>query len=479
MAAQIIPNIFSGPRDAFTWNVGWLYQNVFHLDKGPQSVISVISGVWDGLNDPIIGAYMDHKNYRSQVNRWVMRAQAIVIGLLSVIQMFHLGLSTWQRVLLIIVVNNIKSLFSTAGNVSGSKVYAQITPHSDQRARVISASAIGGTIHDMLTGLFWPLIGLKDILDLNPYVIFLIGTILFSIPAIFTDMAPSFVRQRVPDTPQPEKKLSLKELAIEIKDCFAIMRHNKFFLLNTFARFITVFTPSVSDGDFYRFCGISETVNELFPKGKGKVNGELLLSIRGSIAYAPATIAQPFAVPLIKKVGGARNMMVLNSAVNAGFNLLRYFAGVKTIPGILFVWGSEMFANFFGKIDGVAANVIKYEMFDYVEWKTGRRSEGVNMAVDGLLNKVVLNQIDTVVGNLALAKAGFRAALELNQPASYVKWATIFYFLSPVFDQVVYIVCRMFYKYPEKLRRQVEEELIERRKLAEKMAKAAEVTAGS
>ena len=35
----------------------------------------------DGLNDPVIGAYMDHRNDRSQVNRWVMRTQSVVIGI--------------------------------------------------------------------------------------------------------------------------------------------------------------------------------------------------------------------------------------------------------------------------------------------------------------------------------------------------------------------------------------------------------------
>jgi len=473
MAAHIVPGVFSGSRDAFMWNTTWLYQNVFHMDKGPQSVMGVASGVWDGLNDPIIGAYMDHKNYRSQVLRWIMRVSVLFVGIFSVIPLFHMGLSTWQRVVLIIIINSIKSLFSTTKNVAGPKVYARITPHSSERAKIITATAVGNTIHDIMVGLFWGIMGLKDILGWDAYTIFVVGAVAFTIPAMFFDMAPSFVLQRVPDTDSPAEAMNLKETVLEIKESFAVMRHNKFFILETIARFITVFTPSVSDSDFYRFSGINNTVDNLIASGSGKLNGELLLFIRNSVIGSPANFGQPFAVPLIKRVGGPRNMLMLFNMSQAVFSLLRYFVGFKSIPRILTIWGTEMIGMFFQKMDEVAKDIIKYEMLDYVEWKTGRRSEGVSMAVEGLLKKVALDNIDMVVGNLALTRVGFRADLELNQPPGYIKWATIFYFLCPVLDHLVYVIARWFYKYPASMRDQVEAELIERRRLAVEMAEAA------
>ena len=138
---------------------------------------------------------------------------------------------------------------------------------------------------------------------------------------------------------------------------------------------------------------------------------------------------------------------------------------VSLFPDVL-LWGVNLVSNLFSKWDSVAGGIADYEMLDYVEWKTGRRSEGVKTAVDGLINKVVLNNIDTVVGSIALSRAGFDPKLETRQPPRYVKWATVFYFLSPVLDNLFYFTARLFYKYPAKLRDQVEAELIERRKLA-------------
>jgi len=467
LAAQIVPNVFGGLRDTFTGNLGWLWQNVFHMDKGPQAVMGTVSAVWDGLNDPFIGAYMDYKNYPSRVHRWVMRVSVLVNNLLTLALVFDLGLSVWQRVALIILINCIKDFFGTAAGVSGAKVYAQITPHSSQRARVVTASKFGGMIHSNISTGFMLLIGLRDILGFSPYKMFVWWSVLFTLPALFTDMAPTFVLQRVPDPAQPQGKLGFKETLQEIRESFAIMRHNKFFVVNTAARMFAVFTPGVGNADFYRFCGINDTVAAAFKAWEDKGTGELLLAVRNFATGAPSSILQPLAPLVIKKLGGPRNMLLLNSAMNAGTYLLRYLLGFKTVPAILIGWGLEVFMNMAGKWDSVANGVIEYEMLDYVEWKTGRRSEGVATAVNGLINKIVLNNIDMIVGNLALKRIGFDINLDLNQPASYVKWATIFYFLSPVLDNLAYFVARWFYRYPTEMRDRVEAELIERRGLAE------------
>ena len=140
---------------------------------------------------------------------------------------------------------------------------------------------------------------------------------------------------------------------------------------------------------------------------------------------------------MIKKVGGPRNFLLVNNMQCAVGFLLRYLVCFKSVPAILIGWGLETIQLMFGKWDGVANDIVNYEMLDYVEWKTGRRSEGVSTAVNGLLNKLVLNNIDMIVSNLAIMRTGFDVKLETNQPALYKKWDAIFFFLSPAFDNLV------------------------------------------
>jgi len=130
----------------------------------------------------------------------------------------------------------------------------------------------------------------------------------------------------------------------------------------------------------------------------------------------------------------------------------------------------EMLDRTLGRVQGIAGSINSYEMLDYVEWKTGRRSEGVNMAVDGLMRKIVLNNIDTAVGNLVIDSLGFDPELE-KQPEKFMKWAPTLYLLVPAFDTFVYFLARLLYKYPADMRDRVEAELIARRELAKEAEK--------
>jgi len=466
LAIQIVPPVVGGLRGVFDGDRGWLIQNVFHVDKDLQSIMGVISAVWDGLNDPFIGAWMDYRNYPSRVNRWIMRISTMLGSLMGLVTVFDLGLTPVQRVAMMIAFNIVGDFFGTASGVAGAKVYMQITPHSAQRIKLVTAGKFGGMISYSVSAAFWPLLGLRDVLGIRPYNMFVFGAVVFFLPQMLANMLPTFVMQRVPDQPERKGKLGFKQTLLEIKESFFIVRHNKWFVVNTLSRLFTMLTPNVSDTDFYRFCGINETVSETIEGWRGKGTGELLYAIRNFVTGAPGSILQPFAPVAVKKVGGPRNMLLINSMSNAVAYLLRYLVGVKSVPGILFTWGTEAVVKTLSPWVNVSTDIIHYEMLDYVEWRTGRRSEGVTTAVDGLLNKIVLNNIDMVVGNYALKRIGFDVTLDTNQPESYVKWATIFYFLCRSLDHLAGFVAYWLYKYPGEMRAQVEADLIARRALA-------------
>jgi len=271
-------------------------------------------------------------------------------------------------------------------------------------------------------------------------------------------MLPSFVLQRVPDAPPPEKKNFWEG----VKESFYIMRHNRFFWLHYTGKLFQTFVPSVGDQDFYRYCGAEEILS-----AGSKIKGEFWFWLYSNVASAPGMLIQPFTLGIMKKMGGARRAMIACEAVTVAIGLSRLIPGVATLPGILFFWVSQMVVWTFMKVNFVAEQVIKYDMFDYVEWKTGRRSEGVYTAMEGLVKKITVTQIETVVGNLFLKRVGFDPLLDQNQPASYITWAVRFYLLAPPIKAAIMLIARLLYKYPDALKQQVEAELIERRKLAE------------
>jgi len=61
------------------------------------------------------------------------------------------------------------------------------------------------------------------------------------------------------------------------------------------ARCITIFTPGLGQGDFYRFSGINDTVSNTFKAWENKGTAELLQAVRTFVTGAPGTLVQPLA----------------------------------------------------------------------------------------------------------------------------------------------------------------------------------------
>ena len=465
--AYIAEGAVAGLRNGFAWNVMYLFQNVFKINKDLQAVGQVTKGVWDGLNDPVIGAWMDNKGFPIALHRKIVRIASLFASPLTILLFFKLGPNLtdrpWAHIILYIAVNMIQDLFNTARDVSKAKIWAHITPYSQQRDKIAWAYSFGQTLHEALGGMIWVILGLRDVLGWPEYTIYLLGGIVTTLPGMLTDMLPSFVLQRVPDTPPPERQ---GDFWGEIKESFYVMKHNRFFWLHYAGKLLQTFVPSVSDQDFYRYCGAEGILS-----AGSAIKGEFWFWIYSNVASAPGMLIQPFTLRIMKKIGGARSAMIACEAVAAAVGFSRLIPGVATLPGILFLWGSQMVVWTFMKVNFVAEQVVKYDMFDYVEWKTGRRSEGVYTAMEGLVKKITVAQLETVVGSLFLKRVGFNPLLDQNQPASYITWAVRFYLLAPPIKAAIMLVARILYKYPEALKHQVEAELIERRRLAENTEK--------
>jgi len=119
--------------------------------------------------------------------------------------------------------------------------------------------------------------------------------------------------------------------------------------------------------------------------------------------------------------------------------------------------------------------MIRYEMFDYVEWKTGVRSEGITQSVDGLLKKLLKDNIGSVVGNAMTQWTGYKGwdVPIAEQPQRFMDALWPLMHVGVIFGEIVALIAILRFKYPHDPAR-VEADLIERRALAQKMREEAE-----
>jgi len=118
-----------------------------------KSVHDVSVVTWDALNDPLIGTYMDRKRFSEKVHRWVMRFNATFSPLFILLQCFNFGMTPLQRIIQWTLVSMFADLMSTANAVSETKIWAGITPHTEQRKIVQLCRTVGNQLSDVFRGI--------------------------------------------------------------------------------------------------------------------------------------------------------------------------------------------------------------------------------------------------------------------------------------------------------------------------------------
>ena len=444
-----------------------------------RSIADVIKTVWDGLNDPLIGIYMDRKRFGADVHRWIMRLAATICPLISLFQCFNLGLTPTQRLISWIVLDIFSNSVWTANEVSSAKIWAGITPHSQQRGQLQMFRSVGDTVGALFSGLPWTVIGFAPNfgIELTTYQVMIWGAVIFAPLALFSKWLPSFAKQRVDytvkvsaegDAPsegdlQPEEHISLREN-------FAIVRHNRWFMMWLVIDFVKLLAPGTDRMMLYQFLLTEKT---LFGK---KFNGMALKTLLDITLEWPCFVLSPLAAKAVEKLGGPARFIKTHMAVILGSQVLSFLVGYKTWPRLIFMKVMETCRDTMTNWSSVAHNMISYEMFDYVEWKTGYRSEGLTQSIDGILKKLIKNNIGNVIGNAVTDWTGFQSwdTPAAQQPARFMDTLWPLLHINDIFGQIVGLIGMAWFKYPHDPR-EIEVDLIERRALAQKMKEEAEV----
>jgi Na+/melibiose symporter-like transporter len=420
---------------------------------------------------------MDMRRFSVRTHKIFIRLNAVIGSLAPALMMVNFGMGNIWQVVIMTGLKFVADIFGTVNDVSGTKLFADVSPYADERAKLQLSKQLGEQyLGYLVSNMANLLMGFQDTLHLTTYQILLTGSLILLPFAMGSKALPSFMRQRVRHEESEEEREGEK---LTFLQSLAVVKHNKYFLLNSAASFLTVFTPAVDQDLIFKYLMPAMTIP--FPRiklgaktigGPTKMNGLALLVLKDNLKGLPITFLNPFAIWFINRVGGPRNMHLINSGVTVGMGVLRYFIGYKNIWALLFLMLTEMFINVSGPYDGIAGGIISYEMYDYVEYKTGMRSEGVTTAVNALFLKIVTNNIGTVTGNWFTAWTGYKGDTGEEPTAHFKKWMWLLFTLAPVVDGTIWFFARLLLKYSPNDRVMVEAELVARQKLKEE-AKAA------
>ena len=277
-----------------------------------------------------------------------------------------------------------------------------------------------------------------------------------------------------------EVVVSRTSSAMSFKEMFRELKNNKMLII-MFLTYILGFGRNIG-------LGIAVQATYILVRDGVDLSFLSFLGFEGKL-YGPAI---SWAIGITSAVSSMVTI-VFNAAINKKLGEKKYFIGaglygfaISVISVIMYCCGGTALRSFWAILiyqfflgfaygpNGFLPMVMTSDIVDYQEWKTGKRTEGTQFAILSMANKLS-NALSVAVGIFLIGAIGFSASkasgIIENAPETISTYITddmqnkawIIYFLLPGLCMLASSIPMFFYKIDEKTKKQMREELAERR----------------
>ncbi len=439
--------------DRFIWDV-------VKIDFKTNALVTLFTGAWDIINDPIIAALVDKTRTRWGKFRPYLIGFQIPLTLLGslywLIPFFFPGTSGTYlpKLIYYFAFNVISETAGTFTSVAKAGYMTTVTPHPNDRARLITLAELltgymGEDMPNYIMGVLVDLIN-NNILKWKLQNVFLamgLGTSIISCACTFYFFLVS--RERVMQSVEaPSVKQGLKAVI-----------NNYPVLLITLSDFLGGFSVGSSSTNYFIDVLGSASLQTILnlPSGlNGSISYAFVKPIRERFStkaiwvfedlYTRFWIILLFIIGSIKKNYKKRLLMCILFGVQAWFD--------KWAFGIRKVVKAELYN----------------EAMDYCEWKNGYRVEATIGVARNLIAKVQ-NIVMTSVKSLILSAIGYEQGIAIGTQTDKTKW-WLFALCTgiPQLTGILAVIPKFLYPLSGNLRdRMYNELMIKRREMNERM----------
>ncbi|MCM1115193.1 MAG: MFS transporter [Clostridium sp.] len=424
------------------------------------SVLLIVMKVWDGINDPIVGSFIDRHSFKNgEKMRPFLKYTPLPVGVFTVL--LFLVFSTkedllWLRVAYFIIMYICWDLSYTVQDVCVWGITATVSPNSAERDRFVQwARTIGSCVYSALsTVLPMVLEMIANAKGVSMSFVTLVFAIIFGLGGAMISYRCSYAKERI-HVNQQDQQSSMKEsflLLFKNKMLLLVTLSNLFGALGFGASLVTYFFKYEISADFL---------------GGNSIIGALgLTTIYFILTGLPGFIGMIFADKLKRLMGNYVNVLIFIQVVNIIARVIAFSVGFEGKK----LWTSMIIIGI-GSIPSGAASIAQTSIFcdsiDYMEWKTGKRTEGITFSMQTSFTKIS-SGITSGLATLALAVLGYKAIDDAavyvgTQTAAFDKWIWPLVVLTPAVASVFYIIPLLFVRYTKEKRAIVEGDLKARR----------------
>ena len=423
------------------------------------SVLLIVMKVWDGINDPIVGSFIDRHTFKSgEKLRPFLKYTPLPVGVFTVL--LFLVFSTnenllWLRVSYFIIMYICWDLAYTVQDVSVWGITAAVSPNSSERDRFVQWSR---TIGSMVYGAFSTVIPMAlemiaNAKGMSMSLVTLVFAIIFGLGGSMLSYRCSYARERI--------AVNKDEQQETLRESFLLLFKNKMLLLVTLSNLFGSLGFGISLVTyFFKY----EIPSDFL--GNGIIGALGLTTIYFIITGLPSFIGMLFADWMKKRLGGYVNVLILIQVFNIVARAIAFFVGFEGKR----LWISMIIIGI-GSIPSGASSIAQTSIFcdsiDYMEWKTGKRTEGITFSMQTSFTKIS-SGITSGLATLALHLLGYKAIDNATnylgtQTDAFDSWIWPLVVLTPAVASVLFIIPLLFVNYTKEKRALVESDLNARR----------------
>ncbi|MDR2753513.1 MAG: glycoside-pentoside-hexuronide (GPH):cation symporter [Oscillospiraceae bacterium] len=445
------------------------YLNVAGL--GPIFVffLMLLARVWDAVNDPLMGIFMDHAQPKRGKMRPYLYIFPIPVALMTVLLFQVPNTTPGLKMVFSAVVYTLWGMIYTAADIPFWSLPNAMTPKEGERGQLISLArlfnSVGAALPIALMMLLTAVVSGGNEGDRQKYTILaLMAAVLGGAGYI---QSAFFVRERVP-LPKAQKRDKNDGSPGALKLVFTCKPLMLTVIMGILAGGRYMFQAGAIHVARYSVllnAGVGMTEDDL-KASNAKV--QLIFQVTLAVGMMLSMVAVPF---LIKKFS-YKTLVIASCAIGGASALSMYFVGYENIYALI------PFLALCGLPVGVL-NIVTFAMIgdslDYMEWQTGKRQNGLGQACNGFQLK-----LGNALATSAIVLTYFVVKLDLNavtsakttvnplllENAAQVRGG-IFMLVSliPAVSFLVCIIPMLFYHLTGDNKRRVMEELAERRAL--------------
>lgn len=422
------------------------------------SILLILGKIWDGINDPIIGSLVDKHTFKNgEKLRPYLKYTPLPIGIFTALMFVVLGTSqelVWLRIMYFVFIYLCWDIVYTLQDVAIWGITANVTPNPEERNQFVKwARMVGSIIYGVFSmGIPMGFEILVNVTGITPQL----GAALFALVLALIGAGMSIKAHAA-----QERVVSIDKQD-SLKESFKLLKTNKILLL--------ISISSLLGGLAFGGNLVTYFFKYMIPEGflGTSVIGALgLTTIFFALTNVP-TFAAMLLNDQIKKLckDNYVNVLILIQVFNIVFRIIAYFVGYegKMLWITMFILA---IAAFPGGLSGIAQTSLFNDSIDLVEWKTGKRTEGMTFSMQTFFSKAS-SGISQGLGMLVLGLIGYKAIedgnLYMAQNATFNKWIWPIVILTPAIASFLYMIPLFFIKYTKEQKALVEADLEKRRR---------------